>query len=342
MGENIKLSILITTHNNEKNISRCLESVLAQRINVPYEIIISDDTSSDGTCTILKQYRSKHPDIIKLYTINSDDVNPVIGLERAGWNKAHVYMCACGEYIVNLDGDDYLRSNDIYNLQLQQLETHPECIASMQDLWIVNDGDNISSGWKWGQTDLKTGDVFDFSEYILKNRIVSHPAFMMRRDKNTDIVKKYGKFFDDEFNVMHHITQGSIIYINRADYIYVQYNNSLNHSYIGLSRYARFLCLPLIYSQFWPNYSSVFLKGKLYEIQHNIKNILNTTGEITENVAMYLSQFHGWIFSIFKNKRVNNIEKFRLWFIRKYVLLLNLSKPTKDWPYKILLRIFIG
>ena len=44
-----EISILIITHNQRRLLERCLDSVLNQIIDVPYEIIISDDGDDDGT-----------------------------------------------------------------------------------------------------------------------------------------------------------------------------------------------------------------------------------------------------------------------------------------------------
>ena len=43
------LSILLITHNQRELLQRCLDSVLAQELRVPFEIIVSDDRSTDGT-----------------------------------------------------------------------------------------------------------------------------------------------------------------------------------------------------------------------------------------------------------------------------------------------------
>ena len=337
--EGPKLSILITTHNNERQIARCLDSVLAQELNVPYELIVSDDSSTDGTMAILRRYEKEHEGIVHVYSVCSDEIHPTMGLERAGWNKANVYMHAKGEYVVNLDGDDYLKGTDIYQLQIEQLEKHPECVACMQDLWMVNDGDEIKRGWQWGQRDLNTGDVIDFERYVLEHRDVSHPAFTMRRDKDTDMVARYGKFFDDEFNVMHHIQGGKIVYLQRADYVYVQYHKSLNHNYSGYSRDARFLCLPLIYASFWPKHAVLFVKSNLNDMQRYMRRVLQDKSEIQADVKAYLLQFEGWVFRYLSKLSMSG--RYRLWMVHQYVLVLNTLKPKSDWPYRVLVRMLI-
>ena len=50
----ISVSILCVTYNHERYIARTLDSFLAQNVNFIYEIIVSDDCSTDNTLNILK------------------------------------------------------------------------------------------------------------------------------------------------------------------------------------------------------------------------------------------------------------------------------------------------
>lgn len=61
-----KLSVSIITYQHEQYIGRAIESVLQQRVDFPYEIVIGDDYSTDGTREILRQYQQQYPDIIQL------------------------------------------------------------------------------------------------------------------------------------------------------------------------------------------------------------------------------------------------------------------------------------
>lgn len=135
-SENIVLSILIITHNQRDLLKRCLNSVFSQNLNSLFEIIVSDDRSDDGTTEYVEelqtQKKSGHKTIQNLaefvYTrCNSNESNPITTSERCGWNKLNAWRYARGKYMVNIDADDYLLHDDIYQLQINQLEAHPEC-----------------------------------------------------------------------------------------------------------------------------------------------------------------------------------------------------------------------
>lgn len=93
------VSVLVNTYNQEKTIQRCLDAVLGQKFNMPYEIILTDDASTDTTTEICKMYQEKYPSIVRLH------INPT--------NKGIVYsyydaVLRCkGKYIADCAGDDY-------------------------------------------------------------------------------------------------------------------------------------------------------------------------------------------------------------------------------------------
>ena len=51
--------------NHKDYIAQALESILMQEVTFPYEIIIHDDASTDGTTDIIREYEKKYPHIIK-------------------------------------------------------------------------------------------------------------------------------------------------------------------------------------------------------------------------------------------------------------------------------------
>lgn len=59
------VSVLCATYNQEKYIRQTIESLLAQKANFQYEIIIHDDASTDNTATIIREYELRHPNIIR-------------------------------------------------------------------------------------------------------------------------------------------------------------------------------------------------------------------------------------------------------------------------------------
>ena len=60
-----KVSICCMAYNHEPYIRDTLEGFVMQKTDFPYEVIITDDASTDKTAEIIKEYEIKYPDIIK-------------------------------------------------------------------------------------------------------------------------------------------------------------------------------------------------------------------------------------------------------------------------------------
>ena len=59
------VSICCTTYNHKNYIDEALDSFLMQETNFPFEIIVRDDASQDGTVDIINKYLDRFPNIIK-------------------------------------------------------------------------------------------------------------------------------------------------------------------------------------------------------------------------------------------------------------------------------------
>lgn len=93
-----KVSVCIITYNHESYIAECLNSIISQKTNFPFEIIIRDDNSTDNTYVILEEYAKKWPDLIKLL-----DSNINLGMNK---NLKAVIDASEAEYIAICEGDD--------------------------------------------------------------------------------------------------------------------------------------------------------------------------------------------------------------------------------------------
>jgi len=129
MPKNPLVSILMITFNQEKFIAQAIESVLMQRVNFKYEIVIGEDCSTDRTRDIVLEYQEKYSDRIKL----------LLQGKNAGMHKNFVdtYYACMGKYIALLEGDDYW--TDPYKLQKQVdfLEKNPDFAICFHNMQII-------------------------------------------------------------------------------------------------------------------------------------------------------------------------------------------------------------
>ena len=94
----LKLSVIIPVYNVEDYLAKCLDSVIAAA-DVPYEIIVVNDGSTDGSGMIAEEYVRRFPDLITLVTTENHGLGAArdVGIEHAS-----------GEYLLFVDSDDYL------------------------------------------------------------------------------------------------------------------------------------------------------------------------------------------------------------------------------------------
>lgn len=77
----IKTSVALCTFNGDRYLSQQLDSIINQSVKVD-EIIICDDSSSDNTINILKQYAKNFPNLISIH-INETTLKTVKNFEKA-------------------------------------------------------------------------------------------------------------------------------------------------------------------------------------------------------------------------------------------------------------------
>lgn len=132
-------SISCATYNHEPFIRQCLDHLLAQKTNFPFEIVIHDDASTDGTKEIIAAYALKYPDIIFPYYQNENQYSKGI----RGLQSRYNYPRCRGRYIAICEGDDYWP--DLLKLQRQVdfLESHEEYVLTFHDFSVVDEKSQV-------------------------------------------------------------------------------------------------------------------------------------------------------------------------------------------------------
>lgn len=127
------VSVYCATYNHVTFIRQCLEGFVMQKTSFPFEVLIHDDASTDGTQDIVREYAARYPDIIK----------PIYQKENQFSRGVKIYLTYVfprvkGKYIAMCEGDDYW--TDPYKLQKQVdfLESHPDyvmCSSRFDKYW---------------------------------------------------------------------------------------------------------------------------------------------------------------------------------------------------------------
>jgi len=113
------VSVDMITYNHAPYIARAIEGVVKQKTNFPFELVIGEDCSTDGTREIVFEYKRKYPNIIR-----------VVASERnlgAAANSRQVAQACRGQYIAFCEGDDFWHDETKLQKQVDYLERNPEC-----------------------------------------------------------------------------------------------------------------------------------------------------------------------------------------------------------------------
>ena len=80
------VSICVQAYNHESYISECIESLLNQKTNFEYEILIGEDSSNDETRSICIKYAEEYPEKISLFLHNKKNTIMINDMETGRFN----------------------------------------------------------------------------------------------------------------------------------------------------------------------------------------------------------------------------------------------------------------
>lgn len=155
------VSVCVQTFQHAKYIEKCLDSILMQITKFPFEIIIGEDESNDGTREICLKYAKEYPEKIKLYLRSRKDVILMNGKPTGRFNVVENYKTVLGKYIAICEGDDYW--TDPYKLQKQvdYLSENPKAVGCFHNSITVNQNNEMINKQYFVNTETKVWNQED-------------------------------------------------------------------------------------------------------------------------------------------------------------------------------------
>ena len=130
------ITVICWTYNHQQFIRRAIDSILAQEVDVPVEVIIHDDASTDGTSQLIREYHARFPAVVRPVLQESNQLQQGVNFVPSLFSHAR------GKYIAICDGDDYWTCSDKLMKQLECMESSPSasgCFHSADDLIDVEE-----------------------------------------------------------------------------------------------------------------------------------------------------------------------------------------------------------
>jgi glycosyltransferase involved in cell wall biosynthesis len=302
-----RVTVLVMTYNHERFIGEALDSALLQETNFDYEILISEDYSTDRTREIVQEYARRDPRRIRL--ILSDHNLRSNEIVTRGIREA------LGEYIALLDGDDFWLDRNKLQKQVDFLDTHPECTVCFHQA-IARDERGERPDWSWTPANQKE---FSTLEDICMGNFIATGSTMFRRAAIGTPPGWYSSFFPITDWPLHVLNaeKGKIGYINEVMGVYRYHEGG---AYSGLSQSQKQDKMYHLYQRldevFEHRYER-FIKAGIFEYFMDWADEHANRGEREQAVACFKRGLTGWPL-----RRLAGVRKLaRIW------LKLNVSRP---------------
>lgn len=214
-NDNPVVSIVCVTYNHNPLIRRAMGGFLQQKTDFPFEIILADDCSTDGTSAICDEYAAKHPELVR--SIHSE--RNVGGVE----NERRAIEAARGKYIATCEGDDYWLDVRKLQKQVDFMEAHPEYSVTWTryEKYIPSE-DRFTTD---GNIDLFMGgkDYTEITTHMFLHRwITQYLTMVFRKDAYDNSWCKMYRYYRDSHQFYHLLQNGKGAILNFIGGIYRQ------------------------------------------------------------------------------------------------------------------------
>lgn len=201
MNQTPLVSICCITYNHVNYLRDAIEGFLMQETSFPFEIIIHDDASTDGTSEIIQEYSNKYPELF------------VTILQKENqWSKGggsiyvrFVYPRAKGKYIALCEGDDYWTDPLKLQKQVDFLEANEEYIVCVGGYEI----NEVDAGIKKNVLrTINTGDFnngYSFSLTDTTRSWITQPLTALFKN-DVEILNKLGQYkYSRDIHLFYHL-----------------------------------------------------------------------------------------------------------------------------------------
>lgn len=148
-SEPVKVSICCVTYNHAQFIEECLDGFLDQEADFRIEVVVHDDTSTDGTVEILQSYASRFPTVIRLILQTENQFSKGV----CPW-YAYVFPNCKGDYIALCDGDDFWSDRSKLSRQVEVLDTDKNTVITYGPVQAISNCADVSGYVGGVQRDL--------------------------------------------------------------------------------------------------------------------------------------------------------------------------------------------
>lgn len=131
-SDEIMVSIHCLTFNHAEFIEDAIHGFLIQKTNFPFEILIHDDASTDGTQRVIEKYAKEYPSLIKPFYQKENTFS------KGHRTELYNFLRVKGKYTALCEGDDFWFDEDKLQIQVSYLEKNPSVVICGHDVTQVD------------------------------------------------------------------------------------------------------------------------------------------------------------------------------------------------------------
>lgn len=133
------VSVCLLTYNQALHIRGCLDSMLVQETNFPFEICIGEDGSTDGTRETCREYADRHPEKIRLICRAESEPGRKAYFSQGNYNYVETLKTCRGKYFADADGDDAWLDPLKLQKQFDVMESDPSLCLVHSDCAVYDE-----------------------------------------------------------------------------------------------------------------------------------------------------------------------------------------------------------
>lgn len=298
-----KVSVMVLVYNHEPYLRKCLDGILMQDIDFPYEIVIGEDCSTDGSREICLEYQKNFPHIIRL--ILQDNNKGLIG------NYNDICSCLRGEFEACVAGDDYWISKDKIRRQVDFLESHYDIGLCYTNVVICDDIGNEN------KEPIIKFDFMpkNFEEQLFKTCYMGPSTWVYRGDIRRKICEQQDWFTDESLaTALDFLHESKMYFLDIITTVYRVHAGSLAAQIDPIKRWKYELGI----------FNMQLYYSKKYKCDHEIVNKLYLQEYVNKLISAIEANDQNFVCDMLTYYRSQGMEM--KWFVEKckaYVMFRN-------------------
>lgn len=209
-----KVSVLMLTYNQERYIDQAIRSVMNQKTDFDFELVIGNDASTDRTGEICETWQKKYPERIVLLNRGKN-----LGLQQ---NFLQTYALCRGLYVAICEGDDFWTALNKLQLQVDFLDKHPDystCFHRVINYYEDKGTKSLSNGKQAVDTDIND---------LAKGNYISNVSAVFRRNLFGQLPEWFARVSTYDYAIhLLNAQYGKIHYMPRPMAVYRQHGRAI-------------------------------------------------------------------------------------------------------------------